>query len=121
MGYRENWDGASNGVHPPFGWIPIIDPWIKAHGYNVINAAFPVIRSDGTVLWGDGMDATVKVPTPAEMCQAKAEGATVLMSIGGATAGRPAPSRDPPSRANVSREPCTCAGSSPAAPPPGAR
>ena len=25
QGYWENWDGASNGVHPPFGWIPITD------------------------------------------------------------------------------------------------
>jgi chitinase len=87
QGYWENWDGAANGVHPPLGWIPITDPRIPAHGYNVINAAFPVIRSDGTVLWEDGMDATVKVPTPAEMCQAKAAGLTLLMSIGGATAG----------------------------------
>ncbi|MFG3281072.1 chitinase [Streptomyces sp. NPDC048111] len=87
QGYWENWDGASNGVHPPLGWIPITDARIAAHGYNVINAAFPVIRSDGTVLWQDGMDATVKVPTPAEMCQAKAAGQTVLMSIGGAAAG----------------------------------
>ncbi|WP_326558116.1 glycosyl hydrolase family 18 protein [Micromonospora sp. NBC_01796] len=86
-GYWENWDGASNGVHPPLGWIPITDSRIRAHGYNVINAAFPVIRSDGTVLWEDGMDATVKVATPAEMCQAKAAGLTILMSIGGATAG----------------------------------
>jgi chitinase len=86
-GYWENWDGASNGVHPPLGWIPITDSRIRAHGYNVINAAFPVIRSDGTVLWEDGMDATVRVPTPAEMCQAKAAGLTILMSIGGATAG----------------------------------
>ncbi|GAA2637580.1 glycosyl hydrolase family 18 protein [Actinomadura fulvescens] len=86
-GYWENWDGAKNGVHPPFGWTPITDPRIKQHGYNVINAAFPVIRSDGTVLWEDGMDATVKVATPAEMCAAKAAGATILMSIGGATAG----------------------------------
>ncbi len=87
QGYWENWDGASNGVHPPLGWIPITDSRIKAHGYNVINAAFPVIRSDGTALWEDGMDATVKVATPAEMCQAKAAGATILMSIGGAAAG----------------------------------
>lgn len=87
QGYWENWDGASNGVHPPLGWIPITDARISGHGYNVINAAFPVIRSDGTVLWQDGMDATVKVPTPAEMCQAKASGQTVLMSIGGAAAG----------------------------------
>ncbi|GAB2936691.1 hypothetical protein GCM10027280_26020 [Micromonospora polyrhachis] len=87
QGYWENWDGAVNGVHPPLGWIPITDPRIPAHGYNVINAAFPVIRSDGTVLWEDGMDVTVKVATPAEMCQAKASGLTILMSIGGATAG----------------------------------
>jgi chitinase len=87
QGYWENWDGASNGVHPPLGWIPITDSRIRAHGYNVINAAFPVIRSDGTVLWEDGMDATVKVATPAEMCQAKASGVTILMSIGGAAAG----------------------------------
>ncbi|MFD3659567.1 chitinase [Streptomyces sp. NPDC058659] len=87
QGYWENWDGAANGVHPPFGWAPIDDPRFAAHGYNVINAAFPVIRSDGTVLWEDGMDNTVRVPTPAEMCRAKAGGATILMSIGGAAAG----------------------------------
>ncbi|KAL6879370.1 glycoside hydrolase family 18 protein [Trichoderma novae-zelandiae] len=86
QGYWENWDGASNGVHPPFGWTPIENPQILQNGYNVINAAFPVILSDGTALWQDGMDATVKVATPAEMCQAKAAGATILMSIGGATA-----------------------------------
>ncbi|RKR91114.1 chitinase [Micromonospora pisi] len=86
-GYWENWDGAANGVHPPLGWIPITDQRIRTHGYNVINAAFPVIRSDGTVLWEDGMDAGVKVATPAEMCQAKAAGLTILLSIGGATAG----------------------------------
>ena len=51
-------------MHPPLGWIPITDARIRPHGYNVINAAFPVIRSDGTVLWEDGMDATVKVATP---------------------------------------------------------
>ncbi|GJF31166.1 hypothetical protein KNE206_38660 [Kitasatospora sp. NE20-6] len=87
QGYWENWDGASNGVHPGMGWVPITDSRIAAHGYNVINAAFPVILSDGTVLWQDGMDAGVKVSTPAEMCQAKAAGATLLMSIGGAAAG----------------------------------
>ena len=86
-GYWENWDGASNGVHPPFGWTPITDTRIGQHGYNVINAAFPVILSDGTVKWEDGMDATVKVATPAEMCAAKAAGQTILLSIGGATAG----------------------------------
>jgi chitinase len=87
QGYWENWDGAANGVHPPLGWIPITDARIRTHGYNVVNAAFPVIRSDGTVLWEDGMDAGVKVATPAEMCQAKAAGLTILMSIGGAAAG----------------------------------
>ncbi|MFF2399908.1 chitinase [Streptomyces goshikiensis] len=87
QGYWENWDGAAAGVHPPFGWTPITDSRIRDHGYNVINAAFPVILSDGTALWQDGMDATVKVATPAEMCQAKAAGATILMSIGGAAAG----------------------------------
>ncbi|CAL9474673.1 Chitinase D [Actinosynnema sp. ALI-1.44] len=87
QGYWENWDGAKNGVHPPLGWIPITDNRIAANGYNVINAAFPVIRSDGTVLWEDGMDVDVKVATPAEMCAAKAAGATILMSIGGAAAG----------------------------------
>ncbi|HWB35344.1 MAG TPA: glycosyl hydrolase family 18 protein [Rugosimonospora sp.] len=87
QGYWENWDGAANGVHPGLGWIPITDPRIAQHGYNVINLAFPVIRSDGTVLWENGMDAGVQVPTPAQMCQAKAAGATLLMSIGGAAAG----------------------------------
>ncbi|MFI7099170.1 chitinase [Streptomyces sp. NPDC050161] len=87
QGYWENWDGASNGVHPPLGWIPITDKRIRDHGYNVINAAFPVVRSDGTALWEDGMDSTVKVATPEEMCQAKSDGLTLLMSIGGATAG----------------------------------
>jgi len=87
QGYWENWDGASNGVHPGLGWIPINDSRILQHGYNVIAAAFPVIRSDGTVLWENGMDAGVKVSTPAEMCAAKASGATILMSIGGAAAG----------------------------------
>ncbi|SEP52674.1 chitinase [Amycolatopsis saalfeldensis] len=87
QGYWENWDGAANGVHPGLGWTPITNPDIAAHGYNVLNAAFPVIRSDGTVLWQDGMDTGVKVATPAEMCAAKDAGATILMSIGGATAG----------------------------------
>ena len=85
QGYWENWNGS--GVHPGLGWIPITDSRIRAHGHNVINAAFPVIRSDGTVLWENGMDAGVTVATPAEMCQAKAAGATILMSIGGAAAG----------------------------------
>ncbi|WUH90482.1 glycosyl hydrolase family 18 protein [Streptomyces sp. NBC_00433] len=86
QGYWENWDGAANGVHPGLGWTPITDSRIAQHGYNVINAAFPVILPDGTVEWQDGMDTGVKVATPAEMCQAKAAGATILMSIGGATA-----------------------------------
>ncbi|GAA2482723.1 carbohydrate-binding protein [Winogradskya humida] len=86
-GYWENWDGASNGVHPGLGWVPITDSRLAQHGYNVLNAAFPVIRSDGTVLWENGMDAGVQVSTPAQMCQAKANGATLLMSIGGAAAG----------------------------------
>lgn len=74
QGYWENWDGAANGVHPGLGWTPITDSRIAQHGYNVINAAFPVILSDGTVEWQDGMDSGVKVATPAEMCQAKAAG-----------------------------------------------
>lgn len=86
QGYWENWDGASNGVHPPFGWTPIDNPELPAHGYNVINTAFPIILPDGTALWADGMDSGVKVATPEEMCAAKAAGATILMSIGGATA-----------------------------------
>ncbi|MEV0005348.1 glycosyl hydrolase family 18 protein [Micromonospora sp. NPDC050980] len=87
QGYWENWDGAANGVHPGLGWIPITDSRITAHGYNVVTAAFPVIRADGTVLWEDGMDAGVRVPTPAQVCQAKSAGLTVLLSIGGAAAG----------------------------------
>jgi chitinase len=87
QGYWENWDGASNGVHPGMGWIPITDSRITQHGYNVATLAFPVIRSDGTVLWEDGMDSGVRVPSPEEMCAAKEAGLTILMSIGGATAG----------------------------------
>jgi chitinase len=87
QGYWENWDGAANGVHPGLGWIPVNDSRIGQHGYNVLMAAFPVILSDGTVEWQNGMDAGVKVPTPAEMCAAKAAGSTILMSIGGAAAG----------------------------------
>ncbi|KAI8623902.1 glycoside hydrolase family 18 protein [Xylariaceae sp. FL1651] len=86
QGYWENWDGAANGVHPPFGWTPIQNPLIQSNGYNVIQAAFPVILPDGTAQWFDGMDTGVKVATPAEMCEAKAAGATILLSIGGATA-----------------------------------
>src|SRR5690349_15167675 len=87
QGSWENWDGASNGVHPGLGWIPVNDSRITQHGYNVLMAAFPVIRSDGTVLWANGMDAGVKAATAAEICAAKAQSATVLMSIGGAAAG----------------------------------
>lgn len=86
QGYWENWDGASNGVHPPYGWVPISDPEIAEQGYNVLSAAFPVILPDGTVLWEDGMDSDVKVGTPEDMCAAKAAGATIVMSIGGAAA-----------------------------------
>ncbi|KAI0548135.1 37 kDa chitinase [Xylaria curta] len=86
QGYWENWDGAANGVHPPFGWTPITNPDIMKHGYNVILAAFPVILPDGTAEWADGIDTGVKVATPTEMCEAKAAGATILLSIGGATA-----------------------------------
>ncbi|TRX91202.1 hypothetical protein FHL15_007990 [Xylaria flabelliformis] len=86
QGYWENWDGAANGVHPPFGWTPITNPDIMKNGYNVILAAFPVILPDGTAEWADGIDTGVKVATPAEMCEAKAAGATILLSIGGATA-----------------------------------
>jgi chitinase len=85
QGYWENWDGS--GVHPGMGWTPIQDTVLRQHGYNVYMAAFPVILPDGTVQWSNGMDSGVKVPTPAEMCQAKANGATILLSIGGATAG----------------------------------
>jgi chitinase len=85
QGYWEAWDGAKNGVHPPYGHVPITSSTIPA-AYNVINAAFPVILSDGTAQWFDGMDVDVDVPTPAEMCEAKTQGRTILMSIGGATA-----------------------------------
>ncbi|KAI0395279.1 chitinase 18-15 [Xylariaceae sp. FL0594] len=84
QGYWENWDGS--GVHPGLGWLPIGDTSIRQHGYNVIQAAFPVILPDGTAEWDNGIDTGVKVPSPAEMCAAKAAGATILLSIGGATA-----------------------------------
>ncbi|MFD2025375.1 carbohydrate-binding protein [Promicromonospora aerolata] len=87
QGYWENWDGASNGVHPGMGWIPVTDTRITQHGYNVATLAFPVILPDGTVRWEDGMDSGVRVPSPEEMCAAKESGLTILMSIGGATAG----------------------------------
>jgi len=84
QGYWENWDGTS--VHPGLGHIAIDDARQAQHGYNVLMAAFPVILPDGTVKWEDGMDTGVDVPTPAQICAAKAQGQTVLMSIGGAAA-----------------------------------
>lgn len=82
QGYWESWNGSS--VHPGMGYIPIGQVPVD---YNVIMAAFPVILSDGTALWADGMDVGVDVPTPQEICNAKAAGHWVLLSIGGATAG----------------------------------
>ena len=84
QGYWESWDNSS--VHPGMGRIPIDDARQAQHGYNVLMAAFPVILPDGTVKWEDGMDTGVDVPTPSQVCAAKAQGHTVLMSIGGATA-----------------------------------
>lgn len=84
QGYWESWDNSS--VHPGLGYIPIDDTRQAQHGYNVLMAAFPVILPDGTVKWQDGMDSGVDVPTPAQMCAAKAQGHTILMSIGGANA-----------------------------------
>jgi chitinase len=81
-GYWESWDNSS--VHPGMGWIPIGQ--VPA-GYNVIDAAFPVILSDGTAEWQTGMDTGVVVPSPQEICNAKAAGHWVLLSIGGAAAG----------------------------------
>ena len=81
QGYWESWDGSS--VHPGMGHIAIGQ--VPA-AYNVIMAAFPVILSDGTALWADGMDTGVDVPTPQEICDVKANGHWVLLSIGGATA-----------------------------------
>lgn len=86
QGYWENWDGSATGVHPGFGWTAISDPVIQEHGFNVIQAAFPVILPDGTALWEDGMDTGVQVGTPDDVCAAKDAGATILLSIGGATA-----------------------------------
>jgi chitinase len=86
QGYWENWDGSLNGVHPPYGWVNVTDPSIPA-AYNVMNLAFPVILSDGTAEWVNGMDTNVKVPSPADMCAAKAAGRTLILSIGGAAAG----------------------------------
>ncbi|MBN1412490.1 MAG: carbohydrate-binding protein [Spirochaetales bacterium] len=82
VGYWESWDGS--GVHPGMGWIPLSE--INS-AYNVVCMAFPVILSDGTAIWENGMDVNVKVPTPAEICAFKASGKRVLISIGGAAAG----------------------------------
>lgn len=82
QGYWESWDGS--GVHPGMGHISLSQ--VPA-AYNVIMAAFPVILSDGTAEWFDGMDVGVDVPTPQEVCDAKAAGHWVLLSIGGAAAG----------------------------------
>ena len=49
-------------------------------------AAFPIILPDGTAKWEDGMDTGVQVGVPADYCAAKEAGATLLLSIGGATA-----------------------------------
>ncbi|MBO9556284.1 carbohydrate-binding protein [Cellulomonas sp.] len=84
QGYWESWDNSS--VHPGMGYIPLDDTRQAQHGYNVLMAAFPVILPDGTVKWADGMDSGVDVPTPAQVCAAKAQGQVVLMSIGGANA-----------------------------------
>ena len=81
VGYWESWNGAA--VHPGMGHIPIGQ---VPSAYNVINTAFPVIFSDGTMKWEDGMDVGVDVPTPQEMCAKKAAGHWILMSIGGAAA-----------------------------------
>jgi chitinase len=82
QGYWESWNNSS--VHPGMGWIPLSQ--VPAE-YNVINLAFPVILSDGTVEWATGMDTGVVVPSPQDMCNAKAAGHWLLMSVGGATAG----------------------------------
>ena len=65
--------------HIPIGQVPAT--------YNVIMAAFPVILSDGTAEWFTGMDTGVVVPSPQEICDAKAAGHWVVLSIGGAAAG----------------------------------
>jgi len=66
------------------GWIPLSQ---VPSTYNVINLAFPVILSDGTAQWQTGMSPTVVIPSPSDMCAAKAAGHWLLMSIGGAAAG----------------------------------
>lgn len=82
VGYWETWDGSQ--THPGMGHIPITD---SHPSYNVINVAFPVLLSDGTMVFEDGMAPGEDVPTPAEICAAKAQGRHVLLSIGGAAAG----------------------------------
>ncbi len=82
VGYWETWDGSS--VHPGMGHIPITE---SHSNFNVINVAFPVLLADGTMVFEDGMAPGEDVPTPAEICAAKAQGRHVLLSIGGAAAG----------------------------------
>jgi len=45
---------------PGLGWIPINDSR-SPRTVQRDQPAFPVIRSDGTVLWENGMDVGVKV------------------------------------------------------------
>jgi chitinase len=81
VGYWETWDGSA--THPGMGHIPLS----QTHSnYNVINVAFPVILSDGTMIFEDGMAPGEDVPSPAEICAEKAKGRRVLLSIGGAAA-----------------------------------
>lgn len=81
VGYWETWDGSA--THPGIGHIPLSQTHAN---YNVINVAFPVILSDGTMLFEDGMAPGEDVPSPAEICAEKAKGRRVLLSIGGAAA-----------------------------------
>jgi chitinase len=81
VGYWETWDGSA--THPGMGHIPLSQ--VHAN-YNVINVAFPVILSDGTMVFEDGSAPGEDVPTPAEICAEKARGRRVLLSIGGAAA-----------------------------------
>lgn len=64
-GHWENWDGA-----------PTVRPTVRIR--HSVGFRSPTAASRATA---------VKVPTPAEMCEAKGAGLTTLMSIGGATAG----------------------------------
>jgi len=82
VGYWETWDNSP--VHPGMGHIPITD---SHPNYNVINIAFPVLRADGSMVFEDEMAPGEDVPSPAEICAAKAQGRHILISIGGAAAG----------------------------------